>query len=305
MIIELHAKPRVQGFFKLEAVKLDGRKRLLADWFPNLITNVGLNQIGWGSYLSACHVGTNNTAPNVNDTILGGYLAGTTTRQAESSGAQATAPYYGWKTITYRFALGAVVGNVAEVGIATRRENGGSTVLFSRALVLDELGSPTTVTVLADEILDVTYQIRLYPPLADVVQTGVTITGSGTHTVTTRASTVTASHWGGYLGSIASFTPNAPNNIIVYNGAIGSITSGPSGSPGYAYAYNLAYGNNNLYRDGGASYGLNQANLSGGIRSAAWGTTLGNYQCEFDPVITKDATKTLNLIFRLAWARNV
>lgn len=302
---EILLRPTLKGFFKLTAIRPDGRQRPLTGWFPNLITDVGLNRIGTGSYLSACHVGNNNTTPTVNDTILGGFVAGTTTVQTSSAGAQTTEPYYGWKTITYRFAQGTATGNLAEVGIATARTNGGTTILFSRALILDELGAPTTVTVLADEVLDVTYQIRLYPPLVDATQTGMTVTGSGTHDVTARARAVTSGLWGSFLGTLATFDPTGGTYITAYNGAIGTILGSPSGTSGGAGAYNLAYGNNNLYRDGGVTFGLNTANLSGGHKSYAITTSLGLYQLEFSPTINKTATKTLNMIFRLAWARNV
>lgn len=304
MIHEIVMRPRIGGFFKLEAVKLDGTVRPLTGWFPNLITDVGLNRIGTGSYLNACHVGSNNTAPANNNTTLAGYIAGTTTIVATSIGAQATAPYYGWKRKTFRFGIGTATGNLSEVGVATAAANGGSTILFSRALILDEFGSPTTITVLSDEILDVTYELRLYPPLTDVTQT-VSITGSGSHDTITRASSVTSTGWGNYLGTGVTFDPTGGSNFDARSGELGAITGSPSGaSSGSSTSYNLTYGNNTLYRDGGANFSLAQGNV-GGIRSVSWYTTLGYFQTRFDPVINKTATKTLNLIFRVAWARNV
>lgn len=295
---------RVGGFFKLEAVRPDGRRRVLADWFPNLITDVGLNRMASGGYLNACHVGTASTAPTVLDTALLGYVGGTTTIQSSSYGAQTSAPYYGWKRITYRFAVGAATGNLAEVGIATAAANGGSTVLFSRALILDGGGSPTTISILADEVLDVTYELRNYPPLVDVNQT-ITITGSGSHDMVTRAAHVTNSYWGYGLGSGVSFNTSGVDGYV-YNGALGAITSGPSGSGSNVTQYNIgSYVNLSLERIGGYGYGLNQGNLTGGITAARYQTTLGWYQTSFSPAIAKDATKTLSLSFKTTWARNV
>jgi hypothetical protein len=299
--------PRIRGFFKLEAHSLStGRTRLLADWFPNLITDAGLNRIGTGSYLSACHVGTSNSAPNVLDTTVGGYLAGTTTRQADTYGAQATPPYYGWRLITYRFPLGAVVGNVASVATATAAANGGSTILFSRALVLDELGDPTTVTVQADEVLDVTYECRLYPMLTDYEQAAVDITGSGTHDIIVRASSVTsASNWGQFIGGGMTFNPYGSPSARVTNGVIGAITSSPSGtSLGSLSISNASYSNNSLERAGTMALGLNQGNLSGGIRSWSFATSVGSYQMQFTPAIAKNNTRTLSLTAKVSWARN-
>lgn len=306
MIHVVTARPSLRGFFKLEAVKLDGTRRPLTGWFPNLITDAGLNRIGTGSYINACHVGTNNTAPANANTSLAGYLAGTTTVVADTNGAQSAAPYYGWRRKTFRFGIGAAAGNLSEVGVATAAANGGSTILFSRALILDEFGDPTTITVLSDEILDVTYECRLYPMLTDVTQTGVTITGSGTHDITTRAAIVTSSaSWARYIGNVASFDPEGGTTLSARNGTLGAITGGPSGTGGGSSAcYNAAYGNNNLYRDGGANFTLSQGNMAGGISAVQFYTSLGSYQVGFSPAIDKTATKTLNLIFRISWARN-
>ncbi len=302
--MNISASVGLKGFFKLEAVRPDGTRRLLADWFPNLITDVGLNRIGSGSYVNACHVGTDNTAPNVLDTTLGGYVAGTTTVQASAYGAQSTAPYYGWLTTTFRFAEGAAAGNLAEVGAASAAANGGGTVLFSRALILDEFGSPTTVTVLSDEVLDVSYELRIYPDLVDKTGT-ITITGSGTHDYVARPSIITSgSRWGYILNRVASFTLFS-GPITVYNGAIGATTSSPSGTAySNAPVGNAAYVNNSLEKQGSVSFGLNAGNLAGGIMSAKWETSVGAFQCDFDPPIPKDSTKTLTLTFKVNWARN-
>lgn len=301
---EIFVPSRVCGFFKMEAIRPDGRKRLVADWFPNLITDGGLNRMAYGGYLSACHVGTSNSAPNVANTTLAGYVGGTTTVQSSSYGAQPTEPYYAWKRITYRFNVGVATGNLAEVGVATAAANGGSTVLFSRALVLDGGGSPTTITILPDEVLDVTYELRNYPPLVDVSQT-LTITGSGSHDMVTRAAFVTSSNWSYRLGSAVSFNTSGVDGFV-YNGTIGAITTGPSGNASNVQQYNVGnYVENSLERQGGYGFGLNQGNLVGGITAARYETTHGYYQTSFSPAITKDATKTLSFVFKTSWARNV
>lgn len=303
LIVELpDARPRACGWFKLEAIRPDGRVRPLTGWFPNLITDTGLNRMGTNSYLVACHVGTNNTAPNVADTALAGYVGGTTTRQAQSEGARATAPYYGWKRITYRFAAGTATGNIAEVGISSQAANPGS-VIFSRALVLDEFGVPTTVTVLADEVLDVTYELRLYPPLVDVTGT-VVITGSGTHDYTLRAANVTSNlEWGSSIGTVASLTPYGSSHLFIYNGSIGAITSMPSGSGGSVSCTNNAYSSTSLTRTGYGTFGLNFGNLVGGVSAVYYVTSLGAYQYSLTPVIDKTSTKTLVLTNRISWGR--
>ena len=99
------------GRFKIEAIRPDGRRRLLADWFPNLITDAGLNLIGTSSaWLAAVRVGTGSTTPNVSDTSMQSLVAGTTTLQAFTSSAASVPPYAGLATITRRFAAGVAAG---------------------------------------------------------------------------------------------------------------------------------------------------------------------------------------------------
>ena len=70
----------VQGFYLIEAVNKDtGEKRIAADWFPNLITDAGLNRMGSGQFLTTCMVGSGQTTPQFTDTSLVAQVASTTT----------------------------------------------------------------------------------------------------------------------------------------------------------------------------------------------------------------------------------
>lgn len=59
------------------------------------------------------------------------------------------------------FGLGAKVGTFSEVGLYSKSKGG---VLIAGQLIKDELGTPTTVTVLADEQLIVTYTLEWTVP---------------------------------------------------------------------------------------------------------------------------------------------
>ncbi len=300
---EMVAKPRMAGFFKIEAIKLDGTKRVLADWFPNLILDTGLNRWGTGAIITHCQVGTGNTAPVNADTALVTYVAGSSTQQASANGAQGSPPYYGYQQYTFRFAAGVATGTLAEVGVGWA--SSGS--LFSRALILDGGGSPTTITVLADEVLDVTYELRFYPPLVDVTDI-LTISGVDYDYVFRASGVTSASYWPLIVtGAIGA----SGGESVAYNGAIGAITATPSGTQGTQTSSSVAaYSNNSLQRDISILFGLNNGNVSGGI--SAIGLALGSssarnaggaYQASFDPPIPKDATKTLTLSYRVQWAR--
>ena len=160
---------QIAGFFKIEAIRPDGSRRLLADWQPNLITNSGMDQIGSGSksgftvnqsgWIAYCRLGTGNTTPAFTDTVL-------TTHKAEAGkisfteGFQvATEPYYLWQKNVYRFSQGQATGIMAEIGIGMSLSTG---LLSTHSLILDTNDDPTTITIAADEQVDVTYEFRSY-----------------------------------------------------------------------------------------------------------------------------------------------
>lgn len=302
LIVPLNGRVGLRGYYKLEAVRPDGRVRPLTGWFPNLITDVGLNRMGISATLQACQVGTDNTTPTVYDTQLAGWRAGTTSLTSSTYGTTTSEPYYGYRRKTYRFGAGAASGNLAEVGVGTSTTT--AAVLFSRALILDELGDPTTVTVLSDEYLDVTYELRLYPDTTEYTGT-FTVSGSGDHDFVSKPSIVTNLVWSKFVGEQnINFDPyNGGTTLTVYNGALGTLAGSPSGSNYSVRPGTSAYGNNNLYRDGTGSFGLTQGNLAGGITAVRFQTTVGAFQYSVSPAIAKDGTNTLSITNRVYWSR--
>lgn len=130
--------------------------------FHNLVLMTGLTRMGVGAWIDRCCVGTGNSTPVASQVALDSFLASTTTvatGAADTGGIQVTtAPYYWFGRRTWRFAVGVATGNISEVGLGW-----GNTTLWNRALVKDIEGNPTTITVLADEYLDVISEVRVYP----------------------------------------------------------------------------------------------------------------------------------------------
>jgi hypothetical protein len=318
LILPLRMRQRIAGWYKLEARKLDGRIRPLTGWFPNLITNKGLDLLGLGDghfVLGTCAVGTGNTAPAVTDTALVALVTSTTNAISRSQANQGSAPYYGALTTTWQFPTGAAAGNLAEVGVGST-----ATSLFSRALILDGGGAPTTITVLSNEALNVTYVAQMYPPTADV--TGVIALGGSNYNYTLRAANVTASQWWGL-----------PTDLAGYNGVgttlsggaystqvLSAITgTGPSGTEyGIDSDSRGTYVGGSYTNTGTFGWSINAGNAPGGIGSVmvnfGWGNDsgfmvggAGSYQCSFAAVsgggpIPKDNTKVLSLVFQVTWA---
>lgn len=289
--------PKMVGRFKIEAISPDGTRRLLADWFDNLILDGGLNLLGSTNVLGYCHVGTSSTAPANNQTGLLGWVASTSVVMESASGNSGAPPYYGWRTQRFRFAQGAAAGNLSEVGISPNSTN--ASQFWSRALIKDGLGNPTTITVLSTEVLDVTYELRNYVPTGDT--TGSVVINAVTYNWTARAALAGNSvPWGNYVGSQVGYWTG--NSWTAYSGVMGAYTSSPSGTSSSTNGTVANYSNNSLYRDFTGSWGLDAGNV-GGIKSLLVATTIGYFQYEFDSTIPKDNTKTFAITVRIAWAR--
>ena len=310
-------RSRLRGRFKMDVVRSDGTIRMSTGWFDNLITNGGLDLIGSSTaYTTFCHVGTGSATPANTDTGLQTWLAATSTLPVSATNvASGISPYAGSWTATYRFAAGTATGNISEVGIGSVGSNTG---MFSHALVLDSGGSPTTITVLASEALDVTYQLNNYPPLVDVG--GSVVISSVTYTTNMRAANAGGSNW-----SLSSGVGNYPENLGVgssggsasiscYSTAtLGALTTVPSGT-GYGTSTTptlLTYTASNYYRDAQVNFALGDGNAPSGIGSIRFevGTRgsaaghLGSFQCSFSPVIPKDSSHVMMLVIRHTVAR--
>ena len=298
----------MQGFFRLQTInKFSGKVRIDTGWFPNLILTTGRNEMGkQADWMSACQVGTDNTAPNIGQAGLLGRVDGTTTVRSDITGAQTTtSPYYSWRRMVFRVPEGAIGGeNLQEVGI------GWSTIgtnLVSRALILDPiLQTPTVVTPLADELLDVTYEMRYYPPIADITSPSITL-NSVIYDTITRAAEVNGSAWQDKIGTIMAAYDVA--NWLVYDGNIGTQLQNPSGTStgltNSAFA-NETYSDNSYERVMSVQMPIQDGNLVSGIRSVRIRTAGGSFQTQFGSnpggnTIPKDSNYNMLLKWKIAW----
>lgn len=292
----------MRGFYQMRVLRSDGSERYRTAWMENLILTNGRNNYMKDDVVpcSYCQVGTGNTAPDVSQTALAAYLATHNTNVSETNGNQvASSPYYIYSTKTYQFDIGTATGTLAEVGVGTQSATGN---LTSRALILDGGGSPTTITILSTELLQVTYQLRLYQD-----------TAGGSGSVTISGTTYDYNWLPAYMSGNTSSTIyySALNNgrgyaSAVYAGGLGTVNAYPSGSVKSDYSVaRSAYSNNSYQRDYVASFLIAQGNITGGagIKSIDLSTYRGNWQFEFTSAnIPKDGTKTLSITMRIAVA---
>lgn len=304
--MQLHNK--VAGRYKIEKVINAGTaleyKVPLTGWFDNLITNKGLDFFGVLStgtpvYTNMCMVGSSNTAPANTDLAMGSLLGFTNTKQSSTFSNSSSPDYYKRGVIVYRFPAGTGTGNISEVGVGTTTTSGN---LFSRALVLDINGNPTTITKLSDEILDVTYEFRVYPVLTDVTGS-ITLTGNkgATYNYTGRVSSATTV-MAGYMGNPHPLIYIALG-VTAYTGSIGAVTSVPTGTPSTGGSTIPAYVNGTYNTNFTISFSVSQGNLTGGIKSILLVGTQMDWQFEFNNAIAKTASDTLSITGNVSWGR--
>ncbi len=317
--------PKPTGRFELIAISsTSGNSRCVAA-FDNLITNIGLDFLSFGcgnpnnNFLSmnGIAVGTGTTPEAPSNTHMEDYLAGTATIIG-SSVAALPAPNYGVaSTYSFQFPVGAAAGNLTEIGAITPQSTGSVTVpssswfTFSRALIKDSMGNPTTITILSDEILVVNYTITFFPFVADATGTfPVTVDGVTTnYTYTSRSAVVnnTAANTG-WFWNLNCITANGVGNDQFTNGSLGAITGRPSigASPGVVTPNTRTYA---PYVDGtffiSATYTLNTTtgNLSGGLINCIFCVFAPFiFQMQFTPGLPKTSLQTLSLTVNLSWS---
>lgn len=299
----------IKGLFRIDAVdSITGKKRELAPWQNNQLLNTGTNAMGLvDNWMNYCQVGNDATPPDANQSGLGSWVAGTNVKQNDINGAQGTEPWYGWRRITYRFGIGEAAGNLSEMGIGWAVD--GST-LISRQLVRNQAGTPITIEVLPTEYLDVTYELRYYPPLLDV-DAQHTI-GGVVYETRTRASAVNTDQWSKNIGREMTAYAIFDSDWQAYDGAIGSLTEAPSGAAAAcdnSNAYGQTYQGNSRQRTVGINCGSTGWNLGAGIRSLRIKTMAGSYQTQFGangdlqagPTIPKTTLDTMQMNWTFGW----
>lgn len=311
------------GLFQFEKRRIlerdaDGNPVRLSDpeivvpWQHNLITDAGLDYLGTSTadLLGYCRLGTSNTTPANSDTQLGAQVGYSNTNGASDVTGFSTDSSYAYRRVTRRFGAGVVDGvNLAEVGMGP----GSSNSLFSRALLKDTNGDPTTITLDEDEILDVIYELRLYANLTPV---------TGTYDIDGVSTTVTITPigWGGNAW--------APGNIG-YGAVFGVSSSSPGirqvASPTEDYTSAASSGNfigtgtwgsytpGTYSRQQQISFSLSQGNFATGIGGFRYGKStfaspadisgIGQFAVKFDPKIQKDNTKTGQITVGVSWGR--
>lgn len=315
MKTDLAVNLKFQGFFR--CVLNEGTDREVdTGWFENLVLDIGLDRLAQTTapvVFSWSSIGTGTNTPLVSNTSLQAFVADSSSITVDSQFNDGPTNYPSEFQAHYTYAQGAVVGNMAEVGIGWA-SGGGS--LWSRSRILDGSGNPTTLTLISLDQLTIYYRLVCTNPTADVTGT-VTISGTPYAYVGRMANAASFAadlfslleggvgvEWGQVVGS------SSPANNVVKSydssSVLGAITGEPSGTSETSGSSSVAsYTNGTFLRDSTITLSPSQGNLSGGIGAMLlnYSATEFQFQFSFTPPIPKTNTETLTLTARLSWGR--
>lgn len=303
----------LEGRFKIEKRKVGSDELIeVAPWQENLILNRGLDALGdpqqrdLDGWMYALAVGSGSTPPAVTDTGLVAKVAQTersTASGATTSGRVVSPVPYGWYRKTYQFNAGAAAGNLSELGLKYYTNDN---LLNTRALIKDSSGQPTTITVLSDEILIVTYEVRVYVDMTDKTYTA-TIKGVET-TITVRPMQINDTDPWWNPGSDFAFSDYIWGYYWYYGGTglgVGPVTGVPSGT---RESYSNVQLTNHTYVPGSYRYETsgNLSILNGAGRTFTAAQSVSSiipFQVGFSPGWSKTNAETVALRMAVSWGR--
>ena len=302
------------GEVKVIVKRADDTVRLDTGFFPNVITNLGLDAIGNDNDLfNFCAVGGGNSTPLNTNTKLDNFLAVGSQISSESKydydPVRDTEFYKCSRTVGYRFE-GLDNKNISEVGLVGDYRSELHSA-FTRTLIKNSAGEPTVITVLSGEILELQYRLWQVFDVKDKDQV-VTAMIDGVEVpfnVKIRLAGVGGNLNGSWCYAVivgAHLTFQGNNYHQFGTGELGEITGQNSGLTSvYGLSWE-AYQPSTYKRKFYVNASITEAVHP--IRSLLFFTGLGAYQVRFGTVdgdlpIDKTNQDILQLGFEMSWGR--
>ena len=304
------------GEVQVVVKRADGSVKLDTGFFPNVITNLGLDAIGNNIDITLyCAIGTGNTAPKETDTGLVAYTANGAyfiESYTDTYDPKVTDYYKCSRTRGFRFS-GLSNVNISEVGLVSTYDKSAHRT-YTRTLIKNSAGSPITITVLEGEILELQYRlwqvfdIRDKKAVVNAMIDGVSVP----YNVTVRAAGVGGTSLGGswsHKYAVGNGIEYQGNNAHQYSTQkLGAITGSPASlmSLRNTAVQWKPYSPSTYKRSFTISNSITEANEA--IRSFLLFTGLGAYQIEFGTVdgdlpINKTNEDIFSVEFELSWGR--
>lgn len=294
-MLDVNFDVKVQGLFKFEVRRANNDLVSETSFIPNLVLDQGLELLGTHSPIEFCKVGSGVTTPQKSDIDLENTIATTSSVPDNTqpiSGFNADEGYV-WTRKIFRFNQGEATGNVSEVGV------GGNGKLFNRSIVRDSTGLFATVTVMGDETLDVTVEIRAY---LDQESRTYNVMMSGIN-YTLRTEPLFEVEVPPYLfgGGVHQYQPAGYSSGITSRVSRPSqIVDGFTGGGSTHSTREYVAGSKEKVFD--CYWGLSAGNAAPS-RTFVIPTSIGSYQTEFSPTIPKTSDHILKLTFKISWDR--
>ncbi|VWX29561.1 conserved hypothetical protein [Moraxellaceae bacterium 17A] len=311
----MQANMGVAGEFRVVVKRADGSVKLDTGYQKNLILNQGLDFFGGGNgsdMMNYCVIGSGNSQPvytqNKLDTAVSGVAGTDSSTKYDYDAALDGNLYKTNRERKYSF-TGLNNVNISEVGLASNYSNTTTYYLCTRALIKDNNGNPTTITVLNGEQLEIYYKLWAVYDTTDKTGTLNLLDGVGgniAYNWTVRLARVTdALSYKSRLGYALNYVPERWTTFNTGN--LTDIKTSPSGAGENFYSNNLKpYVANSYKRVHEITLTVSQENKA--IRSHTLSTSMGTYQIRFgsvanDSPITKTSTQTLTVPVEVSWGR--
>lgn len=308
----------LSGRYKLEQYSGDGEIKFSSE-FGNLITDDGLTMMGTfeatgtNGYMQWVSLNSDNSTPMPDDGVEEGdveYRSNTATRTSDT---YIETPEQGG-VLSRRFILPALTSNQNFSSILVGMLfNSAGRRLFSRALIRDPQGDPTTITGLTGDVFVVTYDLEFIPQGEVSGTLELTGTKGGIYEWTARPANIdlpdgVAASNNNFLGRRLHAAMNAVGTTgatnRTYTGDLGPTTGVPTGTVNtvvmdlVADVTSLAEEHRTLitYRNGHRAHPTT---------ISCYVCRMGPfcYQIQFFPPIVKTNPGILELNFELGWGR--
>lgn len=274
-------------------------------WFNNCVLNQGLDYMATNTWFNYCKIGTGNSAPVETQTSLDKFFAVSSNTSTTDYGTSSNAPYYKYLRQTFRFAAGTFNNTtISEVAIAytgTKDALG----IWNRALIKDNNGQNTTITLLSDEVLDVVCEVRLYMDTSDIIS-NLDLYDRNNNLISSHTLTVRPMNISNYASYIVYAVSSSCGIYYAFSGSIGNVNSMPSTSiSGTASTTVGAYVSGSYKLDFTSVFSLTSGN--GTIKAFCSAGYIYNgahvFQIGIDPAIKKTSDQTLTIKGTLSWGR--
>jgi len=308
----------LEGIYDVELIDKTTGDIKFSSRTKNVITDAGLNRLlGGGNNLETLirflEVGTGTTAPSVSDTTL---VAPLTPRSSGSGNFADEVQFINSGSYTYcSFTRTRIFndleanGVITEMGLFNQATAG---IMFSRVLIKDNTGTPTSIVKTANDVLRVRYMIRLYHPTDNSTSTGSFTWRGITYSSSVGGINTASTIWNSSFFDV--FGTWNQSRIRVFQtaslvAATGTIASwGGEVLASLQTATNLSYTNGTFFRDMEFSIPGTQANVSSSgflVNFGSTDTSGPTFQHIVSPPIVKSSGQVLTLRYRFALNRRV